>query len=97
MDRGTKALAVVALLGLAGCTKDPGPLTYNEYQIALTKVRDETLADCEPLGPPPENRMSALAQDQADIAAVGGCYKTRYQALRDYVRPLVEKAKQESK
>lgn len=87
----------MALLGLAGCTKDPGPLTYNEYQIALLQIKDETLNDCDPLGPPPQNNLGALSEDQVQIATLGACYKLRFQGLRDYVAPLVLKAKQESK
>lgn len=82
----------LALFG-AACTTDPA-LEPNEYVIALKGVTDDHLAPCEGLGEAPENQVGGLLTDYNNLAGVAGTCRARHNSLADYIRPLVEKARQ---
>lgn len=93
---GKLTTAVALILALAGCATtvhDSGIPAPNEYRVALAQAKDDPFNDCELLADKPGVKIGDLLQDFANAAAVGACYRAKHHALRDYFRPLVEKAR----
>lgn len=90
------ATATAVALLLAGCAGDPAapvPGEVPEIVIALKEINDVWLQDCPEIGDRPGGAVGDLLQDFSEVAQAGAICQTRHRNLRDYVRPLVEKAK----
>lgn len=94
MGRQQKAIPVALALLLSGCFgSGTNPTAPNEFQIGLREVKDEYLKSCDGLGDRPGSGVGDLLQDFNDASALGGLCRSRHEALVEYLRPLVEKAK----
>ncbi len=91
MARFTAVIATLILL--TGCTKDNSFGEPDEYAIALRQIKDEQLVDCAGLPETPGTAVGDLLQDFNDMAKVAACNQLHYRTLRDYIRPLVDKAR----
>lgn len=88
--------AVMALLfiglSLTGCgTKPPEPT--NEYKIALQGLDASWLVKCQGLEDIPDRKVGTLLQDFVDLTKVAVPCRADHNALLDYLKPLIDKAK----
>lgn len=79
-------------LSLAGCGSKPVP-PPNEYRIALQELDSAWLTECLGLGDIPDRRVGTLLQDFTDLVSVAAPCRADHNALVQYLKPLVEKAK----
>jgi len=89
----TCTVAVLVCFALMGASCQPQKST-DEFRIALRQLKEEQIQKCTGLGEAPENSTGDLLQDYADLAQVAATCKIRHNTLIDYLKPLVEKAKQ---
>ena len=92
MGSRQKTYAVAFALLLAGCsTKAPEPV--NEHALALANVDAAWLAECQGLGDKPDRAVGTLLQDFVDLTKVAVPCREDHNALVQYLKPLIDKAK----
>lgn len=96
MGSRTKTYAVIALAIVAasvvGCDRHRVQ-PPNEYRIALQELDTAWLAECRGLGDLPDRAVGTLLQDFVDLSGVAAPCRADHNALVEYLKPLVEKAK----
>jgi hypothetical protein len=91
-----KPYALIGLLlialSLTGCPFNPVK-PANEYQIALQELDVSWLDECRGLGDVSDRKVGTLLQDFTDLSGVAAPCRLNHNALVEYLRPIIEKAK----
>lgn len=92
MGSRQKTYAVAFALLLTGCgTK--APEATNEYAIALAAIEPSWMDECQGLGDKPDRAVGTLLQDFVELTKVAVPCRVNHNALREYLQPLIDKAK----
>lgn len=96
MGSRQKTHAIAGLLFIAlsvsGCAQAPVP-PPNEYKIALQELDTSWLDECQGLGDKPDRKVGSLLADFTTLAPLASICRTNHNALVEYLKPLIEKAK----